>query len=50
MTRAEGRHAELMEDEQIIGSDLESLAEELLGQMCVVSEAVLELGQVTDSL
>ena len=40
-----------MEDKQIIVFDLERLTEELLGQMYVVSEAVLELtaelGQVT---
>ena len=51
VTKAGGRHAELMEDERIIECDLKRLAEELLGQMCVVGEAKLEhdveLGQVT---
>ena len=51
VTRAKGRHAKLVEDERIIERDLERLTEELLGQMRVVSEALLEpdvgLGQVT---
>ena len=37
----EGCHAELVGDERIIGCNLERLAIELLGQVCVVGEALV---------
>ena len=43
MTRAEGRHPELLEDKWVIWSNLQHLTEELLSDVGVVSEAVLKL-------